>query len=82
VSDLHLPVMAPGFGPRDGWLVTRLLGCWARSDSASPFSVPPRPGPRREEWPYQEACGKQPASTLGLCAHHEAAIFPRAVRRG
>lgn len=79
-----LPVMAPACWPGNVRVrpSPRVVGCWARSDTAPPFSVPPRPGPRGEEWPYQEARGKEPAGPLGLCTHHEDAIFPPEVRHG
>jgi hypothetical protein len=71
VSDL-LPVMAPACGWRSPG-----LGCWARRDSAPPFVA----ACESYEGPYAYACDGPPAGPLGLCAYHQARVFPQ-VRSG
>jgi hypothetical protein len=67
MADLRLPIMAPA-----GWDEFWALGCWARRDDASPFMGSSNP--------YEFTCLDPPATDLGLCAHHQAAIFPPEVR--
>ena len=73
-----LPIMAPAT-----WRPASRVagGRWARRDIAPPFKRLPRPGVTPPEEPYEQACGREVAGPLGLCAHHEAQIFPPEVRR-
>jgi hypothetical protein len=68
----RLPIMAPA---SVSLFNLQGLGCWARSDE-SPLD-PDHDAPHS---PYWGACGDEPASDLGLCAHHLATIFPPEVR--
>ncbi len=70
--DIDLPVM----GPADG-ASYRVVGlrCWARRGNLSLF------GRWLDPWsPYGTACGAEPATDLGLCAHHLAAVFSPEIR--
>jgi hypothetical protein len=46
------------------------LGCWARADDLPSWISTSNP--------WSTACGAEPASDLGLCAHHLLTIFPEA----
>jgi hypothetical protein len=65
-----LPLMVPADHPTDD-----RLDCWARRDR-----LPPYGGPDEPAGPYGTACGRTPATDLGLCARHLATLFPPEVR--